>query len=105
MQQFAYLVFLLISISGLLILDWRFKLAFWHDARRAAITMAIGVGLFVIWDLLGIRLGIFFKGAAQYMLPVELLPEFPIEEIFFLFLICYTALMFYRGFGRWQRIS
>jgi lycopene cyclase domain-containing protein len=105
MHHWFYLIALIISISGLVVIDWRYTLAFWHSTRRTALTIAIAMVFFIAWDLLGIGLGIFFKGTGQYMLPFELLPEFPIEELFFLFLLSYVTLLLYRGFGRWQRIS
>ena len=77
-------------------LDWRHKLAFWHNYRRAAITIAVGFLLFVIWDILGISLGIFFSGHSSYMSGLYLAPEFPIEEVFFLLFLCYFTLICYR---------
>ena len=101
-MPFAYLVGLFIAICGLLVIDYRFKLAFWHDARRTSITVLSGVALFVIWDIFGISLGIFMHGNSPYALP-PLVSEFPFEEIIFLFLLCYNALLLYIGIGRWQR--
>lgn len=96
-MQFAYITFLLIGIAGMAVIDWRYRLAFWHDRRRTALTLALCIGVFVIWDLLGIALGIFFHGGSQLTLPIRLLPEFPIEELFFLLLLCYCTLVIYRG--------
>lgn len=105
MEQWAYLLALLISISGLLFIDFRYKLAFWHDLRRTAVTVAIAMNIFIIWDFFGIFLGIFFHGDSPYALPFTLLPEFPVEELFFLFLLCYVSLLVYRGVRRrWPHI-
>ena len=38
-MRFAYLGALLLSLGGLALLDRRFRLAFWFDARRAALTV------------------------------------------------------------------
>lgn len=104
MKQFTYLALLLFSIQGLLIADWRYKLAFWYDARATIYTLAASITVFVVWDIAGIFLGIFFHGGSPFTLPVRLLPEFPIEEIFFLFLLCYVTLILYRGsMLLWQR--
>jgi lycopene cyclase domain-containing protein len=105
MEMFGYLGGLLISIGGLLILDYRYKLAFWYDAKRTVRTLAIAMVVFLLWDFTAIHLGIFLKGDSPYMLPFELAPHFPLEEIFFLFLLCFVTLLLYRGFGRWRRIS
>ena len=50
MEAFVYLLALCVSLSGLAVLDWRYKLAFWFDAKRSALTIAIGVGVFIMWD-------------------------------------------------------
>lgn len=91
-----YLLGLLVSLLGLGVIDWRYKLAFWYDQRRTALTLGVVIGLFVIWDALGIMLGIFFHGDSAYGLPLRLAPEFPIEELFFLTLLTYVTLIIYR---------
>lgn len=104
-EQWYYLLALLVSIAGLATLDWQHQLAFWHDWRRTLKTIGVGIAIFVVWDLFGIGLGIFFHGGSQYTLPVRLLPELPIEELFFLFLLCYVTLLLYRGVPKlWPRI-
>lgn len=104
-QHWFYLFALLISISGLLFIDYRYKLAFWYDVRRTVWTVAITMFVFILWDIIGITLGIFFKGNSQYMLPFVVAPEFPVEELFFLFLLSFVTLLLYRGISRWRRIS
>ncbi len=79
MMQFAYLAGLLVGITGMAIIDWRYKLAFWHDRRRTLLTIAICMSVFIVWDVLGIMLGIFFHGGSEFTLPLRLLPEFPLE--------------------------
>jgi len=37
-MRFAYLGALVLSLGGLAVLDRRFRLAFWSDGRRAALT-------------------------------------------------------------------
>lgn len=104
-QRWFYLFVLLFSISGLLFIDYRYKLAFWHDKRRTAWTIGITMLIFILWDIIGITIGIFFKGNSQYILPFVIAPEFPVEELFFLFLLSFVTLLIYRGLSRWQRIS
>jgi len=103
-MQWLYLTGLLLSIAGTAALDWRYKLAFWYDHRRTILTLTFGIAVFLLWDLLAIGQGIFIHGGSQYMLPFTLLPQFPIEELFFLFLLCYSALTLYRGAEKlWPR--
>jgi len=95
-----YLIGLLLATAGLGLTDYKYKLAFFYNRRRTLITLAIGILVFIIWDVLGIALGIFFHGGSPYTLGVWLGPEFPIEELFFLNLLCYSALLLYRGFTK-----
>lgn len=101
-MQWFYLIALLVSIVGLAAIDWRHKVAFWYDAKRASATIGIAVAIFVVWDVLGIVLGIFFHGGSLYTLPFRIAPEFPVEELFFLVLLSYTTLMIYRGASQWR---
>ena len=91
-MSFLYLAGLLISLAGMVILDRRFTLFFWRDARRAAIVLVAGVLFFLIWDLCGIGLGIFFRGTTSFMTGIVLAPELPLEEVFFLLLLCYLSM-------------
>ena len=102
-MSFAYLGALLVSLGGLAILDRRFRLAFWADARRAGLTVGIGVVGFLLWDLAGVGLGIFARGDSLHMTGILLAPELPVEEAFFLTLLCYTALLTWRALERWRR--
>lgn len=97
MLSFAYSIGLLLAIGGVTLMDWHGKLAFWYDARRTILTVGAAMILFIVWDLLGIHFGIFFMGSSPYMLGIHLWPQFPVEELFFLFLICYMPLLIYRG--------
>jgi lycopene cyclase domain-containing protein len=97
---FAYLGALLFSLVGLILIDLKFKLAFFGQAKRSAITLAIPYLLFVVWDLAGIAAGIFFRGTSIHTLGIMLFPEFPIEEAFFLGVLCYTSLILTAGLAR-----
>jgi lycopene cyclase domain-containing protein len=87
-----YLLALLVSITGMVVLDRRFTLFFFRDARRASIVLAAGLVFFLVWDLAGIGLGIFFRGETSFMTGLQLAPELPIEELFFLTLLCYLSM-------------
>lgn len=90
-----YLLALLLSITGMVLIDRRWRLYFWRDARRAAITLAVGVVFLLIWDLAGVGLGIFFRGETTLLIGLQLAPEVPIEEPFFLVLLCYLTMNLY----------
>ena len=83
----------------MVMLDRRFRLFFWADARRAAIVLVVGVLFFLAWDLAGVGLGVFFRGETEFMTGLQIAPEVPLEEIFFLTLLCYLTMNVY-GFAR-----
>jgi lycopene cyclase domain-containing protein len=90
--SFAYLAALLVALAGMVLLDRRFRLFFWRDARRATVVLAVGVAFFLVWDLAGIGLGVFFRGDTPFMTGLVLAPELPVEEVLFLTLLCYLSM-------------
>jgi len=95
-----YLVALLISLIGMVVLDRRFTLFFWRDARRATIVLIAGVLFFLVWDFFGVGLGIFFRGETDFMTGLLIAPEVPLEEVFFLALLCYLTMNIYGALTR-----
>jgi lycopene cyclase domain-containing protein len=98
--SWLYLAALLFSLVGMVILDRRFQLFFWADARRAAIVLPVGVLFFLLWDLAGIGLGIFFRGPSPYVTGIVVAPEVPVEEIAFLALLCYLTMNLFAAVTR-----
>jgi len=76
-------------------LDRRFTLFFWRDRRRATIVLVVGVLFFLAWDVVGVGLGIFFRGQTEFMTGLLIAPEIPLEEVFFLALLCYLTMNVY----------
>ena len=87
-----YLLGLLIALTGMVMVDRRFRLFFWRAPVRAGIVLVVGVLFFLAWDLSGIGLGIFFRGETSFMTGLVLAPELPVEELFFLTLLCYLTM-------------
>ncbi|WP_415274432.1 lycopene cyclase domain-containing protein [Aquiluna sp. Uisw_065] len=100
LTPFAYLAALVLSTVGLYLLDRRHKLAFATSPKAAALSITIAVALFLVWDLVGIGLGIFFRGDAPHLSGLLLAPELPLEELFFLIVLSYNSLLVYLGFAR-----
>jgi lycopene cyclase domain-containing protein len=98
--SFGYLAALLTSLAGLTLLDVRFKLAFFNRPIRSLVTIAVPYFFFVTWDLTGIEGGIFFRGESLHVVGISVFNEFPIEELFFLAVLCYTALIGYAALER-----
>ena len=96
----AYLMALLVSLAGLGFLDWRYRVALFADARRTLATVGIGVGVFLVWDLAGVGLGIFFRGDSRYLTGIQVAPEVPLEELFFLTLLVYQTLLVWLALSR-----
>jgi lycopene cyclase domain-containing protein len=85
------------------LIDFKHKLALFSQPVRTAITLTVAVTVFLIWDLVGISLGIFFRGQGPYLTGITIAPELPIEEVFFLTLLSYTILIAYLGFAKWRK--
>lgn len=93
----AYLAAIVLSTVGVGLLDFRWKLVFFSSDRvRALFLILLGVLIFVVWDLLGIATGTFFRGSSTAYIGIELAPELPLEEIFFLTFLCYLTLVVWR---------
>lgn len=88
-----YLLILIASLAGLYLLDRTHKLAFAVDAKRSILSMIPAYVLFLIWDVTGIATGIFFRGENTLLTGIQVFPEFPIEELFFLGVLCYSSLI------------
>lgn len=97
---FVYLLSLFLGIACMLLLDFRFRLFFWHDARSATIVTVVGVAVLLAWDLVGIGLGIFLRGEGEIATGLLLAPELPIEEPVFLTFLVLCTMIVYTGLAR-----
>jgi lycopene cyclase domain-containing protein len=102
-MTFLYLAGLLVGIAGMTVLDLRYRLFFRRAPLRAAIVMVVGIAFFLAWDLTGVHLGVFFPGDSAIVTGVLLAPGLPLEEVFFLALLCYCAMDFYGFLTRPRR--
>ena len=98
-----YLAAIVFSLFGLTILDRKFKLAFFANARLASVTTVLLVAFFSIWDAFGIANGIFFKGENSLLIGVQLFHEYPLEELFFLTLLSYCGQLAIAGWLRYSK--
>jgi len=96
-----YLTALVVSLTGLGLLDYTHKLAlFAGKIWQTTVTVAVGVVFFLIWDVAGIAAGVFFRGPGPYQTGILIGPELPLEEVFFLTLLCYVILLSYLAVER-----
>ncbi len=96
-----YLIALLVALTGMVVLDLRLRLFFGRAPLRAALVLVVGVAFFLAWDAAGIGLGIFFRGAPSLLIGVQLAPELPLEELFFVILLCYLTMNAYGALSHW----
>lgn len=101
MTTVFYLVALVVSLTGLGLLDYTHKLAlFAGKIWQTLVTVAVGVMFFLVWDVAGIAAGVFFRGPGPYQTGILIGPELPLEEVFFLTLLCYVILLSYLSVER-----
>lgn len=98
--SFFYLFALLISILGLVGIDKRHSLALFRYPLPTLVSISVAVIIFLIWDVVGISLGIFFRGSTILLSSLLLGPELPVEELFFLILLSYNTLLAYQFFAK-----
>jgi len=87
-----YLLLLVAAIACMVLVDRRWRLAFWCDARRAAIVLTAGVVTLLLADIIGIALGVFSRASTWAMTGVLLGPELPLEEPVFLAFLTYLTM-------------
>ena len=116
-MSLVYAASLLVALAALVLLDRRFRLVFWRGAgriagrdartrartsfrestRRATVVLVVGLLFFLAWDASGIALGVFARGGSRFMTGIDLAPELPVEEVFFLAFLCYLTLILLFG--------
>lgn len=95
-----YLAAILATECCMLLIDRRWRLYLFADLPRALAVQAVGVMMFLAWDVLCIELGIFFRGPGPWQTGVTLLPELTLEEPFFLWFLCHFTMVLFTGLER-----
>ncbi|MFE1644725.1 lycopene cyclase domain-containing protein [Microbacterium sp. P01] len=95
-----YLLAILVSAAGIAAIDARGRLAAWRAPGRTALVVVIGTAFFLVWDAVGIATGVFVKGGSPLLVGIDLAPQLPIEEPFFLAFLCYLAIVVWAGVQR-----
>ena len=103
MTGLAYLAGLLLSIGAMALIDARWRLAFWNSPGASAAAVGAGTALLLLWDLVGIGFGVFFRGDSPWATGLVLAPELPVEEPVFLVFLCYLSLVAVLGIERMLR--
>lgn len=96
----VYVACLVVSIASMVLIDWRWRLAFWTAPWLAGVSIGVGVGVMLVWDVAGIALDVFYVGSGQIATGIMLAPQLPIEEPVFLTFLCYLTLLLVTGLER-----
>jgi lycopene cyclase domain-containing protein len=91
--SWLYLLALLVPLACMVLLDRRFRLFLFADARRGALVLGIGAAFFLLWDLVAIGLGFYGRGQGEALSGIELLPHLPVEELVFITFLCYLTMV------------
>lgn len=92
-MSWLYLGTLLTSLACMVLLDHRFGLFLFADARRGVAVLAVGLVFFVLWDVVAIGLGFYGRGQSKALSGVELVAHLPVEELVFITFLCYLTMV------------
>lgn len=98
----TYLLILLALICCMGALDARFKLFVFARPLPALVSLLIGTGIFLLWDVIAIDQGIFLHRESPLMTGMMIAPQLPLEEAFFLFFLCYQTMILINGISSWR---
>lgn len=99
-MSMVYLACLLVALTGVVVVDVRFRLFLGRSWRDGLLVLAAGLAFFLAWDLAGIGLGIFLRGEGPFMTGILLAPELPLEEPVFLLFLCEVTMVLVLGADR-----
>lgn len=88
-----YLIAILGSALGVLLLDLRWRLVGPRAPWRSVVAVGVGTAFFLAWDAVGIATGVFVKGDSPLLVGIDLAPHLPVEEPVFLAFLCYLGLV------------
>ncbi|RLV56794.1 lycopene cyclase domain-containing protein [Aeromicrobium phragmitis] len=98
-MSWLYLLAILGSTFCMGLVDRRWRLFLFDRPRRAVAIVGVGGLLFVSWDLVAIALGIYQRGESPAMTGIEVVPELPLEELFFIVFLCYLTMVLHGLFS------
>ncbi|MDN4172461.1 lycopene cyclase domain-containing protein [Nocardioides sp. SOB77] len=95
-----YLLSILVPTVCMGLVDRRWRLFLFRagSARRALAVVAAGTVLFLVWDLIAIGADMYHRGESDAMTGIELAPELPLEELFFIVFLCYLTMVLHQLF-------
>ena len=97
-MSLLYLGFVVASTFCMGLVDRRWRLFLFDRPKVALSAVAVGFALFLTWDLVALEFGAYSKGASPAMTGIEVAPELPLEELFFITFLCYITGVLHGGF-------
>lgn len=99
-MSWLYLAAIVGSGLCMALVDHRWKLFAFDRPRVAAVSVGVGFVLFLAWDLVAIELAVYSKGESPGMSGIDVAPELPLEELFFITFLCYITGVFHGAFTK-----
>jgi lycopene cyclase domain-containing protein len=102
-MRYLYVLSILFSFGGLLLLDWRYRVALFWRWRTALKLVLASFAFLLVWDLALVGSGLYWT-KPQYVSGWYVgTPNLPVEELGFLLFLSYLTLLLWRW--RWPRTS
>lgn len=95
-----YLLVLVLLIGCMVLLDARWKLFVFSRPVAALAVLVLGTAFFLMWDVSAIAAGIFLHLDSPLMTGIMIGDQLPLEEVFFLFFLCYQTMIVFTGVQR-----
>ena len=92
-MSLLYLTSILVATVCMGLVDHRWGLFLFARPRRALAVLAVGFAYFLVWDLVALDLGLYRRGESAAMTGIEIAPELPLEELFFIAFLCYVTMV------------
>ena len=95
-MSWIYLLVIVASTACMGLVDHRWRLFLFARPARALLVVGVGVVFFLVWDLSAISLDIYRRGESPAMTGLELAPDLPLEEVFFVLFLCYLTMVLHQ---------
>ncbi|WP_370615577.1 lycopene cyclase domain-containing protein [Mumia sp. Pv 4-285] len=95
-MSWLYLATIVVSTVCMGLVDHRWRLFLFARPGRAVALVGAGAALFLLWDLVAIRLDMYERGGSELMTGIEIAPDLPMEELFFVVFLCYLTMVVHR---------
>lgn len=99
-MSWLYLLSVLAAGSCMALVDRRWRLFLFRQPTHAVVAISVGFVFFLAWDFVAIALEVYSRGESPAMTGIEVAPELPLEELFFIVFLTYVTGVLYGLFTR-----